>query len=97
MKSLKSRGQSGNVNVGLPKDVLPQYVDGDDIFVFGDHMLAETKFRPKNDLSGEVSDLIQSLTSINNKEESVKSILKHFLIEKFPAKNKSVESVVSEF
>lgn len=42
MKALKSQGQSRNVNVGLLKDVYSLYVDADDNFVFGDHMLAET-------------------------------------------------------
>lgn len=90
IKALKSRGQSRNVIVGFPKEVYKLYTDEDGNFVFGDFMLAETKFRKSDSLS-EVGELIQSISSLTTKEESVKSVLKYFLIEKFSVKSKNVE------
>ena len=88
VKSLSARGQSRNVTVGLSGDTLKIYNDVDGNFIFGDYMLPETRFQPSSEAS-DISELVQTLSSITNREESVKSILKHFLIEKFSSKSKN--------
>jgi len=44
-----------------------------------------------------MEELVQSFSQIVNRTESVKSILSHFMIEKFSAKNRNVESWCSNF
>lgn len=91
-KALKLRGQSRTVAVGLSKSLESLYVNQDGNFVFKEFLLAETKFRTTSELPSEMQDLVRSISSIATREESVKTILKHFLIEKFSSKNRCVES-----
>ena len=92
VKSLKARGQCRSVTVTMDADLLKIYNDEDGNFVFGEYMLPETRFRAKTESSTEVSELVQSISALATREESVKSILKHFLVEKFSSRSKNVES-----
>ncbi|KAK7584084.1 hypothetical protein V9T40_006737 [Parthenolecanium corni] len=91
---LKARGQYRSVNATLTEAVAKQYVDDDGNFVFKEHYLAETRFITTPTSSDpKMDELVSSLSKISeSKEESVKDIMKHFLIEKFSQKNKNVEA-----
>lgn len=90
---LKNRGQYRCVNVTLPDELLQEYCDADDNFIFKNYLLPETRFTStaSSDSDSRFDQLVSSLSKVTEpKEESVKEILKHFLIEKFSAKNRNV-------
>lgn len=92
---LKTRGQYRCVNVTLDDDLTTQYVDPDGNFIFKNHFLGETKLSTlaPSCSDSKLDDLVSCLTKVAEpKEESVKEILKHFLIEKFNPKNRNVEA-----
>jgi len=98
LNALKARGHHRTIKVTLPTDVQTLYFDSEENIVFNDFMLPETRFKvdpPKP--SSKMEELVQSFSQIANRAESVKSILSHFMIEKFSAKNKNVESWCSSF
>lgn len=90
---LKARNQYRNVNVTLPEAVQQLYMDEDENFIFKNHLLAETKFvsipsQPSSD--AKMDELVTCLSK--PREESVKDIIKHFLIDQFSPKNRNVEA-----
>lgn len=96
--SLKSRGQYRNIKLELSDELAPLYLDGGGNFVYKGFMLAELENRETEiQSSPEVSSLIGALTKISNKKESINKIVKHFLIEKFSAKNKNVQAWINQF
>lgn len=102
ISSLKSRGSYRNVNVTLSSDVYSQYVDDDDNFVFGDCVLGELDVSParsSSDSSPSASDsVVACLERLSApKEDSLKEILRHILLEKFLPKNRNVESWCDRF
>ncbi|XKL59932.1 hypothetical protein PGB90_000948 [Kerria lacca] len=97
VSSLKSRGQYRNVNVTLSEDILKAYMDGDFNFIFNGFLLPEARSsQPTSDPN--IGELISAFSKISaQKEESVKEIVKHFLLEKFSSKNVNVESWCDQF
>lgn len=99
VNSLRARGHFCIVNVSLPAEISKLYLDEDENFVFKDFMLPETRFvsTTPNPESG-LTDLVSSLNkAVGDKQESLKEILKHFLLEKFSSKNKNVEAWCDQF
>lgn len=99
---LKTRGQYRNVNVTLPTDVEKLYIDEDENFIFKDFLLPESRIGVSTSATSSsdpaISELVSSLNKITeDKEESVKAILKHFLVEKFSARNRNVEAWCQSF
>ncbi len=83
------------MNITLNPDLKKLYVDEEGNFIFKDYLLAETKFASTNPAQPEstMDELIASFSKVvSDKQESVKDIMKHFLIEKLSPKNKNVES-----
>ena len=102
--SMKTRGSFRNIMVTLSEELMKSYVDEDGNFVFNNHVLAEVYFTtpipaPPDPTNGTRFDsMVACLEKIAApKEESVKEILKHLLIEKFAAKNMNVEAWCSRF
>ncbi|XKL63968.1 hypothetical protein PGB90_006332 [Kerria lacca] len=96
VSSLKSRGEFRNVNVILPKGVLENYVDDDFNFVFNNFFLPETKSNPPSDVN--FGEMLSSFSKFStHREESVKDIVRHFLLEKFSTKNLNVNSWCDQF
>lgn len=102
--SMKSRGTFRNLTVTLPAELQKLYTDDDGNFVCGDFVLGEDRVSshipPTSDPSeGTRFDaMVSCLEKIAApKEESIKEILKHLLIEKFTAKSKNVEAWCSRF
>lgn len=93
VKAMKVRGAFRNVNVTLTADLVSTYVDDDSNFIFGDCLLGEVSLVPPPSQSSESS----TLSRLAIKEESIKSILNHFIIEKFSSKNKNVAAWCSSF
>lgn len=93
---LKIRGQYRTVNVTLDEAVQKLYIDEDGNFIFKNHLLAETKFltsptmQNQNPSESKMDELVSCLSK--PREETVKDIMKHFLIEKFSPKNRNVEA-----
>ncbi len=83
----------------LKKYVADLYLDEDGNFIFREYLLAETKFVKvtPSPTQSEILDWSQSLARLAEREESIKSILKHFMIEKFTTKNKNVEAWLMAF
>lgn len=91
LNAIKSRGQFRTVNVTLTTEIEKLYVDEDKNFIFQDHLLQETRFIDKEIPNPEVSDLVSCISkAVSPRKESIKDILKHFLIEKFSPKNRNV-------
>lgn len=99
ISALKTRGHYRTINVTLSDDLLEEYLDEDSNFIFKNVLLPEgrlstqlSKAQTSSDTSEEkTNDLVSCLSKIvEQKEEPVKEILKHFLIEKFVAKNRNV-------
>lgn len=92
--SLQSRGHYRCVNVALSKELSAKYLDEMNNFVFESFMLPETQFLSNTESSSadpRLDQLVSCLSKVAEpKEESVKEILKHFLIEKFTSKNRNV-------
>lgn len=101
ISSLKSRGSFRNVFITLPSEIFAKYMDQDGNFVFGDCVLGEVDFdpRPSSDVSSVASDpIVACLEKLSApKEESLKEILRHILLEKFLPKNRNVESWCDRF
>lgn len=101
IKSLKSRGQFRSVLVSLAGDLEKTYVDNEGNFIFQDFMLAEYYPAPGQPPPAQptgISDLTECLSKLaGEKEEPVKDIIKHFLVEKFSSKNKNVEAWCESF
>ncbi len=91
---LKSRGQFRTVKVTLPDELAKLYRDDDGNFVFKDFLLGEARSGSvMQSAESKIDELVSSLARVAEpKEESVKEILKHFLVEKFSPKNKNVEA-----
>lgn len=87
INSIKTRGQFRNVNVTLPADVMKLYRDEDGNFIFNNFLLSETKISVSTS-----TEFSESKLSSSFKNESLKETLKHFLLEKFSAKNKNAAS-----
>lgn len=97
---LKTRGQFRNVNITLPTEVEKLYVDTDGNFIFNGFFLSESRSNTSSAVSSDpaISELVTSLTKLTaEKDESVKEILKHFLVEKFSPKNRNVEAWCKSF
>lgn len=94
---LKSRGQYRNVNVSLPDAVRDMYCDEDGNLIFKSLLLGEAAVRSPSQvpaISHESPSKFDELVSALSqpRPESIKDILKHFLVEKFSPKNKNVEA-----
>ncbi len=94
--SIKARGQYRTVNMILSAEIERLYRDEAGNFVFNNHFLAEASQQLQQP---GIPELISSLQKSfgEKKEESVKEILKHFLIEKFSTKNKNVLAWLAAF
>lgn len=81
----------------LPTELKRFYVDDDCNFIFRDFLLPEARISvaPQSTELGELTSCLSKLATY--KEESVKAILEHFLIEKFSSKNKNVEAWCESF
>ncbi len=92
MNVITKRGQYRTINATIPKAVADLYLDKDDNLVFKGIMLEEvevgSEFHPPDPKLAELADCFQKFKP----SESVKDIMKHFLIEKFSPKNKNVEA-----
>jgi len=102
VSSLKSRGNYRNVNVTLPQEIYELYVDLDGNFVFNDHVLGEVDVVARSSMPESQSSTLDSMVSCleklsTPKEDSVKEILRHILLEKFHPKNRNVESWCDRF
>lgn len=102
--SLKTRGSFRNVLVTVPEETYKLYVDDDGNFVFNDFYLGEVVSVSPNPQSGvdssslKVDSMVACLEQLASpREESIKEILKHILLEKFSSKNKNVESWCDRF
>lgn len=90
---LKNRGQFRNVNATLPAEIVKLYLDDDGNFVFRDYLLSEARSVPAPSSEPGSGELVACLNKVvGSREETVKDILKHFLLEKFSAKNRNAES-----
>jgi len=76
--------------VVLDAETRKVYQDDCGNFIFKGTSLGECEF--SNEPSSDVSILAESLRQLSNKEESVNSILKRILVEKFSTKSKNVEA-----
>ncbi len=100
--SLKTRGSFRNVNITLPSEIYALYVDPDENFIFGDHVLGEvdvvTRLPSSESSSPAIDTMVSCLEKLSSpKEESLKEILRHILLEKFNPKNRNVESWCNRF
>lgn len=99
VKVLKIRGHFRTVSVSLKASICAKYVDNDGNFIFKEHFLAE--YHPKSESSGLVSqgsgELANTINQLATKEESVKSILKYFLVEKYHPRNRNVHAWCKAF
>lgn len=86
--ALKGRGHFRTINVTLSDTLQKTYVDADGNFIFKEHFLAETRWDSSD------SQLNSSISPgpSESKEESVKDILKHFLVDKFSSRNRNVSA-----
>lgn len=94
VNSLRARGQFRTITVTPSSEVLKLYMDEEGNFVFNEFYLPELGHA--SEITNIPSPLYASSTAAD-KEESVKSILKHFMVEKFSTKNKNVISWVKSF
>lgn len=102
ISSLKTRGSLRNVNITLPPDIFNKYVDPDGNFFFNDCVLGEVDIGsgPSSQSSSAVASdsVIACLERLSApKEESLKEILRHILLEKFSPKNRNAESWCDRF
>lgn len=95
--SIKTRSQYRNVYVSLTAEQAKQYMDDDGNFLFNGHLLAELHSKKADPPESAVDDLVYGINKLANREESVKNILKHFLIEKFSPKSRNPESWCTQF
>lgn len=90
---IKNRGQFRNVKVTCPDTTVKLYMDTDENFVFNGLMLEEipagSSALPPDP---KVAELASCISKLATHPESVKEILKHFLVEKFSPKNRNVEA-----
>lgn len=102
ISSIKTRGQYRNVNVIMSAELEKLYRDEAGNFVYNGFVLAETFFATKTSESSSSSDFLELAASLNKlaekkSEDSLKEIIKHFLVEKFSTKHKNVESWIDSF
>ncbi|XKL59931.1 hypothetical protein PGB90_000947 [Kerria lacca] len=102
VSSLKVRNHFRNINITLPADVFSLYVDADENFIFGEHVLGEVTVAPTAETSDASSSALTSMTIClqklsSSKEESLKEILRHILLKKFHPKNRNVEAWSDRF
>ncbi len=99
VNSLRARGNFRTVNITLPAETAALYMDEDKNFVFKDFMLPETQFMATQPVSEPgVTELVSSLkTAVGEKPESIKEILKNFLLQKFSSKDKNIEAWCDRF
>ncbi|KAK7591002.1 hypothetical protein V9T40_002615 [Parthenolecanium corni] len=95
--SMKGRGSFRNIVLSLSDDLQKMYTDDDGNFVCNDYVLGEIRFA-SNPESSKMDTMVTCLEKLAApKEESIKEILKHLLIEKFTSKNKNVEAWCNRF
>lgn len=87
-----TRGHFRNILVLLSEDLAKVYMDDLGNFIFADFVLGEVNVPVVSNPSVSVAE-----QQFPEKPESVASILKHFIIEKFSPKNKNVEAWVDIF
>ncbi len=103
ISSMKTRGNFRNITLTFTEEIKKLYVDDDDNFVCGDYVLGEASVPPANPISGpaessRMDSMVACLEKIAApKQEPIKEILKHLLLEKFSQKNRNVESWCSRF
>lgn len=101
VSSIKSRGQFRNVNVILSSELEKIYKDEAGNFVFNQYMLEEFQSSPSIQSSEASTGYLELVASLNKiaekKDDSLKEIMNHFLIEKFSTRNKNVEAWVDSF
>lgn len=87
-----TRGHYRNILVLLSEELAKVYMDELGNFMFADFVLGEI-----NVVSSSNPPVLVSEQQAVEKSESVSSILKHFIIEKFSPKNKNVEAWIAVF
>ena len=97
LNSFTKRGQHRAPYATLEKTLAEQYADADGNFIFKGHYLMQTEFAPDPPPTPfsdpKLAELVTHMAKISApKDEPVKDILKHFLIEKFSPKNRNVEA-----
>ncbi|KAK7601171.1 hypothetical protein V9T40_008612 [Parthenolecanium corni] len=98
--SMRSRGSFRNISITMSDDLRKVYADDDGNFVFNDFVLGEVQLAPTpaSSDSTKLDSMVSCLERIAApKQESIKEILRHLLIEKFTSKNKNVESWCNRF
>ncbi|KAK7591255.1 hypothetical protein V9T40_002868 [Parthenolecanium corni] len=93
--SIRSCGSFRNISITMSDDLWKVYADDDGNFVFNDFVLGEVQLAPTpvSSDSTKLDSMVSCLEQIAApKQESIKEILRHLLIEKFTSKNKNVES-----
>ncbi len=97
LKMLKRLGIFRTVNVKLPDEIGSLYYDNCGNFIFGDSVLPVLmQASVSSSTQSPGSSLLQQSTS-EHKEGSIKSILKHFLVEKFTNRSMNVRAWLLDF
>ncbi len=89
--AIKTRGQYRAVNVKLTEEMQTLYLDEAGNFVFEGHFLAESE-----DLL-QSSSLVSIAPAAQPRQESLKDIMQHFLVEKLSSKNSNIVAWADAF
>lgn len=98
--AIKTRGQYRKVNVVLTPEIEKNYKDEAGNFLYNNFLLSEYNPPPMKQIESKenFSELTACLTKIvEKKDDPLKEIMKHFLIEKFTTKNKNVIAWLDSF
>lgn len=95
--SFTKRGQHRAPYATLDESTTALYADSDGNFIYKGHYLLQTEFAPdpppQQFSDPKLAELVSHMSKISEpKDEPIKDILKHFLIEKFHPKNRNVEA-----